>query len=104
YMLSEDRDHYTTTTGNILDKSEITNRKQEKQGRNWAYKRLVPLHKIIKAFDAGVQNRHELDEYLNVTEAFLLDALKRYKEEYGVSKTIDDYTIYFEPLTVIKLF
>lgn len=103
-VLAEELGHYHTTTGDILDQSDINNRKQEKQARNWAYKRLVPLHKIIKAFDAGVQNRHELAEYLNVTEAFLLDALKRYKEEYGVSKTIDDYTIYFEPLAVIKLF
>src|SRR5699024_481472 len=102
-VLAEELGHYHTTTGDILDQSDISNRKQEKQARNWAYKRLVPLHKIIKAFDAGVQNRHELAEYLNVTEAFLLDALKRYKEEYGVSKTIDDYTIYFEPLAVIKL-
>lgn len=102
-VLAEELGHYHTTTGDILDQSCVNNRKQEKQARNWAYKRLVPLHKIIEAFDVGVQSKYELAEYLNVTEAFLLDALKRYNEEYGVSKTIEDYTIYFEPLAVIKL-
>lgn len=102
-VLAEELGHYHTSIGDILDQSILNNRKQEKQARNWAYKRLVPLHMIIKAFDVGVQSKYELAEYLNVTEAFLLDALKRYKEEYGVSKTIDDYTIYFEPLAVIKL-
>jgi len=103
-VLAEELGHYHTTTGDILDQSDVSNRKQEKQARNWAYKRLVPLHKIIKAFDAGVQSKYELAEYLNVTEAFLLDALKRYKEEYGVSKTINQHTIYFEPLAVVRIF
>lgn len=103
-VLAEELGHYHTSIGDIIDQSNLYNRKQEKQARNWAYKRLIPLHKIIKAFDAGVQSKYELAEYLNVTEAFLLDALKRYKEEYGVSKNINKHTIYFEPLAVMKIF
>jgi len=102
--LAEELGHYHTTVGNIIDQSKLSNRKQEKQARNWAYKRLIPLNKIIEAFHQGIQTKYELAEYLNITEAFLIEALHRYKEEYGLSKTIGQYTIYFEPLVVLEMF
>lgn len=103
-VLAEELGHYHTSIGDILDQSSLYNRKQEKQARSWAYKKLIPLNAIIKAFHAGIQNKYELAEYLNVTEVFLSGALTRYKEEYGVSKTINQYTIFFEPLAVLELF
>lgn len=36
-------------------------------------------------------------EYLGVTEQFLYDALKCYKQKYGIYTKIDNYIIYFEP-------
>lgn len=43
-------------------------------------------------------------EYLEVTEEFLKDALKRYHQKYGVCTTVDNYIIYFEPaLGVVKM-
>lgn len=103
-ILAEELGHYHTSFGDILDQSNLNNRRQEKQARNWAYKKLIPLTKIIEAFHAGVQNNYELADYLNVTEDFLSDTLDRYKEEYGVSKTMDQYTIFFEPLTVMEIY
>lgn len=102
--LAEELGHYHTTSGNILDQSDVYNRKQEKQARNWAYKKVVPLYKIIEAFNDGVQSKYELADFLNITEEFLLEALNRYKEEYGVSKIIDEYIIFFEPLAVAELY
>lgn len=102
--LAEELGHYHTTVGDILEQSKLSNRKQEKRARNWAYKRLVSLDSIIEAYHAGVQSKYELADFLNVTEAFLIDALNRYKEEYGVSKTIGQYTIFFEPLAVLEIF
>src|SRR5690625_2359684 len=81
-VLAEELGHYHTSVGDILDQSKLTNRKQEILARSWAYKKLIPLEKIIKAFNENIRSKHELAEYLNVTEAFLLDALKRYKQEY----------------------
>ncbi len=102
--LAEELGHYHTSSGDILDQSNISNRKQEKQARNWAYKKLVSLEGIIEAYHAGVQTKYELAEYLNVTEAFLLDALNRYKEEYGISKTLYNYTVFFDSLAVLEMF
>lgn len=74
------------------------------RARNWAYKKLVPLNKIIQAHKAGIKNRYELAEFLNVTEKFLDEALKRYIEEYGLYKEVNGLTICFQPLGVIEMF
>lgn len=103
-ILAEELGHFHTTEGNILNQTSLVNKKQEKQARTWAYKKLIPLKGIINAYKAGVNGRHELAEYLNVTEPFLLEALNRYKEEYGIYTSIDQYVIYFEPLSVLEMF
>lgn len=77
--------HYYTTVGNILDQTNASNRKQERRARLWAYDRLVGLSGIVKAYRHGCESLTETAEYLNVTEDFLLDALKEYESKYGTS-------------------
>lgn len=103
-ILAEELGHYHTSYGNILDQNNTIAVKQEKSARNWAYEKLVPLTSLIDAFNTGVRNRHELSEYLGVTEEFIEMAVKHYQEKYGLYKTIDNYIIYFEPLGVLKQF
>lgn len=104
-VLAEELGHYYTTTGNILEQSKVSNRKQELQARLWAYNKQVGLIGIINAFENKCRNLPEMAEYLNVTEEFLSDALDYYKHKYGISATIDNYTIYFEPsLYIAKYF
>jgi len=103
-ILAEELGHHFTSAGDILDQSTILNRKQEKKARNWAYKKLVPLRKIVLAHQLGIKNKYELADFLNVTESFLNDSINRYKEEYGLSKDINGMTICFEPLGVIQMF
>ncbi|QDZ93826.1 ImmA/IrrE family metallo-endopeptidase [Bacillus altitudinis] len=102
--LAEELGHHFTSYGNILDQTKLKNRKQELRARDWGYKLLFPLEKLIDAQKEGIRNRFELAEYLNVTEQFLEDALKRYKEKYGLYKQIGKHTICFEPLGVIENF
>ncbi|MEH6900803.1 ImmA/IrrE family metallo-endopeptidase [Bacillus safensis] len=102
--LAEELGHHFTTYGNILDQTKLKNRKQELRARDWGYKLLFPLERLIDAQKEGIRNRFELAEYLNVTEQFLEDALKRYKEKYGLYKQVGKHTICFEPLGVIENF
>ncbi|KAA6455256.1 ImmA/IrrE family metallo-endopeptidase [Bacillus atrophaeus] len=102
--IAEELGHHFTSYGDILDLKELESRKQEKRARNWAYKKLVPLTKIIEAQKAGIKSRYELAEFLNVTEAFLEEALKRYIEEYGLFKKVNGFTVCFQPLGVIEMF
>lgn len=96
-ILAEELGHYYTTSGNILDLSNTSNRKQELRARAWAYDRLVGLSGIISCFEAGCRNLYEMAEYLEVTEAFLKEAIDRYRHKYGVYVSIKNYVIYFVP-------
>lgn len=96
-ILAEELGHHYTSVGNILDQTIASNRKQEQQARTWAYNRLIGLIGIVNSYKAGCQNLYEMAEYLDVTEEFLHNALKRYREKYGEYVTIDNYIVYFEP-------
>lgn len=101
-ILAEELGHYYTSYGDILDQSEICNRKQELVARRWAYEKLVPLQSIIDGSFAGCKNLFELSEYLEVTEEFLKEALEQYQSKYGLYAEISNHCIYFSPLTVCK--
>jgi hypothetical protein len=103
-ILAEELGHHYTSTDDITDQLDIRNRKQEKRARNWAYERLVPLSGIVEASLAGVKTRHEVAEYLDVTEEFLQLAIQRFQEKYGLYIAIGRYAIYFEPLFVLEMF
>lgn len=96
-VLAEELGHYYTTVGNILDQTDDWNRKQEQQARTWAYNKMIGLMGIVNAYKAGCRNAYEMADYLGVTEEFLSNALKRYREKYGEYAVIDNYTVYLEP-------
>lgn len=102
-ILSEELGHHHTSVGNIIDITNTENRKQERQARLWGYNKLIGLTGIVKAFRAGCQSRHEIAEYLEVTEEYLQECVDCYREKYGVCVEMENYTIYFIPnLAVMK--
>lgn len=103
-VLAEELGHYETSVGNIIDMSISWNRKQERQARLNGYNRMIGLIGIVKAYEAGRQNQHEIAEFLNVTEEYLLECINCYRDKYGIMTSIDNYTIYFIPnLAVMKI-
>lgn len=102
-ILAEELGHYFTTVGNILDQSNINNRKQELQARLWAYNKLIGLHGIVSAYLHGCCDFHEMAEYLDVTEEFLYEALFAYREKYGDYVKYKGYIINFAPTLHIEL-
>ena len=104
-ILAEELGHYHTSTGNILDQSDIRNHKQELRARQWAYQKLIPLERIVDAHHARVKGRYDIAGYLGVTEEFLQSCIDRYTEKYGLYAPVGDrYIVYFDPLGVIELF
>lgn len=102
-VLAEELGHYYTTVGNILDQSDVQNRKQEQRARLWAYNKKIGLYGIIRAYQRRCQNLAEMAEYLDVTEEFLIEALNRYHQKYGYKAEVDNYIILFKPqLAVIE--
>ena len=100
-ILAEELGHYHTSSGNILDQSNVQNRKQELRARMWGYNRLIGLTGIVRAYEYGCRNRFEIAEYLDVTEEYLDEALSCYRRRYGVFTTVDNYIIYFEPSLIV---
>ena len=96
-VLAEELGHHHTTVGNILDMTDISNRKQERQARLWGYDKLIGLRRLIEAYEHGCRDRYELAEYLEVTDEYLQDCIDCYRDKYGVCTTVDDYYIMFIP-------
>ncbi|MDP4447472.1 ImmA/IrrE family metallo-endopeptidase [Staphylococcus hyicus] len=102
--LAEEIAHHKITYGNILDQSKILNRKFENKARRKAYESVISIQGIIDAYEHGVHNLHEMSLFFEVTEDFVQECIKHYKNKYGLQVKYGDYLIRFEPLTIFKEF
>ena len=103
-VLAEEIGHYCTTTGNILDQNDTMNRKQEYRARLYGYNLRVGLIGIIKSYEARCRNLHEMAEYLDVPEDYLIEVIDCYRSKYGQYIALDNYMIYFIPqLAVMRI-
>lgn len=103
-VLAEELGHYYTTSGNILDQTDASNRKQEYRARLYGYNLKIGLMGLIRAFEHGCRSASDVAEYLDVTEEYLQEAIDCYRSKYGVCTTVDNYAIYFIPaLGVMKI-
>ncbi|EGQ0370620.1 ImmA/IrrE family metallo-endopeptidase [Staphylococcus pseudintermedius] len=101
-VLAEEIAHYKYTYGNILDQSNMLNRKFELKARRLANESVITLQGLINAFNYGVQNIYDLATYFEVTKDFVLDAIQHYKQKYGLRTRYGKYIIEFEPLIIYK--
>lgn len=103
-VLAEELGHYFTSAGNILDQTDIVNRKQEYRARLYGYNLQIGPRGIISAHTAGCRNLYEMADYLDVTEEYLKEALDCYQSKYGEYVKVDNYMIYFIPtLAVLEI-
>lgn len=103
-VLAEEIGHYVTSVGGILDQRIAENRKQEFQARMYAYNKLIGIQGLIDCYEYGCTNVHEMAEYLDVTERFVLDALEAYEQKYGTQIRFKEYVVRFNPnLSVMKV-
>lgn len=102
-VLAEEIGHHCTSSGDILDQTDIMNRKQEYRARLYGYNLKIGLSGLIRAYEAGCRNLFEMAEFLDCTEEYLKDAVQCYRSKYGVCTAVDNYIIYFEPFAVMKM-
>ena len=102
-VLAEEIGHHCTSSGNILDQTNIMNRKQEYRARFYGYNLKIGLSGLIRAYEAGCRNIFEMAEFLDATEEYLKEAIQCYKSKYGICAVVDNYIIYFEPFAVMKM-
>lgn len=103
-VLAEELGHYYTSSGDIIDLSDESNRKQELRARLHAYNMQIGLLGIILAYEAHRRTRYEIADFLDVPEEYLAEALDCYRAKYGIYTQVDNYIIYFIPaLSVVKV-
>ncbi|MGC7665144.1 ImmA/IrrE family metallo-endopeptidase [Staphylococcus epidermidis] len=101
-VLYEELAHHKLTYGNILDQSKFNNRKFENYARRYGYEAALPLHIIVEAHNYGISNLYELAEYVQLSEEYIVEILKHYKNKYGIGTHYGEYLITFDPLRVFK--
>ena len=101
-ILAEELGHYETTVGNITDLNNINNQKHELIARRWGYEKIVSLDHLVECYLHGYTTAEEICLHLEITPSFLNDALKVYKQRYGISVHYKNYELFFDPLNIIK--
>lgn len=101
-VLYEELAHHKLTYGNILDQSKYINRKFENYARRHGYEAALPLRIIVEAHNYSVSNLYELAEYVQLSEEYIAEILKHYKNKYGIGTHYGEYLITFDPLRVFK--
>lgn len=102
-VLAEEIGHHCTSSGNILDQTNVMNQKQEYRARLYGYNLKIGLTGLIRAYEAGCRNLYEMAEFLDATEEYLKEAIQCYSSKYGTCVAVDNYIIYFEPFAVMKM-
>lgn len=103
-VLAEELGHWFTTVGNIIDQRNISNRKQERIARLWAYKKLLPVELIVETILVGCNSLNEMAMYADVTEDFVYETLTAYKEIYGDKVNTGKYILNLNTLEIKKDF
>jgi hypothetical protein len=103
-VVAEELGHYETGQGNILNQKKLNNQKQELRAREWAHQKLICAKDLLAAYKYGCRSQHEIAEFLNVTDEFLVEAIASLSRKHGVCKVIDKYAVYFSPLGVMEIF
>ena len=101
-VLYEELAHHKLTYGNILDQSKWINRKFENYAKRHGYEAALPLRIIVEAHHYGVSNLYELAQYVQLSEEYVTEILKHYKNKYGIGTHYGEYLITFDPLRVFK--
>lgn len=102
-ILAEELGHHFTSYGDILDQTKHENEKQELRARAWATEKLLPLDRVVAAFEHGCRNLFEIADFLDLTEEFITESVEYYKRKYGIFTVVNSgHIIYFEPFGVMK--
>lgn len=96
-VLAEELGHHLKTYGNIIDQSELKNRKQELIARREGYKFILEPLDLVYAYSLGCKNSLEIAEFYEITEKQLNTIITDFKNKYGIGKKFDKYFVRFEP-------
>lgn len=89
-LIAEELGHHKTAPRRRLTYKTIEDAKAEARARRWAHRRILPPERILHAIRAGIRERWELAEYLDVTEEFLDETIQDYESAGDVELYYDE--------------
>ena len=99
-VLAEELGHHHTQPPDLFAVSKAVQDKYERLAAQWAVRELMPLPRLIDAWNAGIRDSWELAEYLSVTEPFIQKAVNLLEEQYGPCARCGEFIIHFRPMEV----
>ena len=99
--LAEELGHHHTATSNIIELNTMDEMKQELLGHRWGIEKLLPLSYIIEAVIDGCNSLAMLAEQLEVTPAFLQEAIIYYGQKHGSGMNYKDHMVFFSDESLI---
>lgn len=99
-VLAEELGHHHTTPINLFTAPVPLQRLYERRAAAWAVNALVPLSRIIAAWEAGVRSPWDLAEYLGTTEEFVKRAIELHAARHGPCTRVGDYLVTFDLLHI----
>jgi hypothetical protein len=99
-VLAEELGHHHTQPPDLFIASKAIRDKYEYLATQWAVNELVPLPRLIDAWNAGIRDSWDLAEYLDVTEPFIQKAVDLLEEHYGPCARCGKYYIHFRPMEI----
>lgn len=94
-VLAHEMGHHETLKGNALAKTE-ENALQELRANGWAYKKILPIEKLIRYKLNNVDYEDILEE-LCITPEDFCKIMEYYKSKYAPYSIINGYKIRFNP-------
>ncbi|WP_270597056.1 ImmA/IrrE family metallo-endopeptidase [Enterococcus asini] len=102
-MLMEEYGHHKTSVGTIINYDTPESRKQEARARRVSLEALVSLDKLVECSFAGLKNKFECAEYLNVSVDTLSDAISHYSAKFGPTYLHKGYLLHFDSDSIMVL-
>jgi len=99
-VLAEEIGHYETTAGDIIDLTNVQNKKLEIIARRWGYKKIVTLDDLIECYEKYITTVEEICAHLEIVPDFLEECLVHYRQQYGQDVFYEDYLIILDPLDI----
>lgn len=83
--VAEEIGHYETSAGDIVaTENKLEQAKQERKARDWGYQKLVSLSGLIVCYRQGFETLHEVADFFDISEQYLLESLDMYRRKLGL--------------------
>lgn len=99
--------HFMGTVENVLNESasyydQTLIDRDEYRANRWATEWLMPVEKIIEAYENGVKTPLDLADYMSIPLEELCNGISIYYKKYGPYKDFGQYRIFWNPFNIKK--